>query len=138
VINLGDAVLFFKGDMNDLDAALGRARQEADGHLGAMKQMAQEVGMAMTAMGAAIVGGLGLAVTNFANTGDEINDMSKKVGMSTEEVSKWGYALGQSGGDLSHLHTAVRGMAATMHPKLSGAPTATNTGPDNHHPALPR
>lgn len=138
MINLGDAVLFFKGDMNDLDAALARARQEADGHLGAMKQMAQEVGMAMTAMGAAIVGGLGLAVTNFANTGDEINDMSKKIGMSTEEVSKWGYALGQSGGDLSTLQTAVRGLAANMDQELQGALTATNDGLDQQSSAFQR
>lgn len=138
MINLGDAVLFFKGDMNDLDAALARARQETDGHLGAMKQMAQEVGMAMTAMGAGIVGGLGLAVTNFANAGDEINDMSKKVGMSTEEVSKWSFALGQSGGDLGTLQTAVRGLAANMDQELQGALTATNDGLDQQSSAFQR
>lgn len=121
MINLGDAVLFFKGDMNDLDRALGDARAAAEDSMGNIKQLAQEAGMAMTAMGAAITGALGFAVTDFANTGDEVNDLSKKIGFSTETVSKWAFALGQSGGDMSLLQTGVRGLANQIDGELRGA-----------------
>lgn len=128
MINLGDAVLFFRGDMNDLDRALGEARSNAEQSLGNMKQMAQEVGMAMTAMGAAILGGMTASVVGIANTADDINDMSMKIGFSTETVSKWAFALGQSGGDVSLLQTGVRGLANQIDTQRQAMAEAALTG----------
>jgi hypothetical protein len=138
VINLGDAVLFFKGDMNDLDRALGDARTAAEGSLGNIKQLCAETGAAMTAMGASIAGVLGLAVTDFANTGDEVNDLSKKIGFTTEAVSKWSFALGQSGGDMSMLQTGVRGLANQIDGELNKALTDTGEATDGTASAFQR
>jgi hypothetical protein len=128
MINIGDAVLYFKGDMSDLDRALGEARRSAEDNLGNMKQMAAEVGMAMTAMGAAILGGMTASVVGIANTADDINDMSMKIGFSTETVSKWAFALGQSGGDVSLLQTGVRGLANQIDTQRQAMAEAAMTG----------
>lgn len=59
-INLGDAILFFKGDMRGIDDAGNRVK----GVLGGMKEHSVAIGTAFTAMGGAITGALGLCVNS--------------------------------------------------------------------------
>ena len=87
MINLGDAVLFFKGDMNDLDRALGEARAAAEDSLGNMKRMAFEAGAAMTAMGASIVGSMALMGSEFVEFEQAFTGVRKTVDASDEELA---------------------------------------------------
>lgn len=110
-ISLGDAVVTFRADLTDLNKSIGNATRAMKKDFGNLMGVAKDVGVAFTAMGGAIVGGLTGIVVSTANAADEIYDMSKKTGMSTEAVSKWAFALKQSGGDITTLQTAIRGMS---------------------------
>lgn len=110
-ISLGDAVVTFRADLTDLNKSIGTATRAMKKDFGNLMGVAKDVGYAFTAMGGAITGGLLAIVKTTADAGDEIHDMSKKTGMGAEAVSKWAFALKQSGGDITTLQTAVRGMS---------------------------
>lgn len=51
------------------------------------------------------------AVSNFASTGDALNKMSQRTGVSVETLSELAYAAGQSGSSLEELGVGMKGMA---------------------------
>lgn len=126
-ISLGDAVVTFKADLTDLNKSIGDATRGMKKEFGNLMGVASTVGKSFTIMGGAITAGLGAIVTSTANAGDEIFDMSKKTGFTTEAVSKWAFALKQSGGDVSTLQTAVRGMSNVIDAARQGTTSAVET-----------
>jgi len=62
-----------------------------------IQKFAKKAGMAMTAMGAAVVGSMVAMSKSWADAGTQIKDMSIRLGVGTEEISKLGYAAEQSG-----------------------------------------
>jgi hypothetical protein len=72
------------------------------------------VGKAMTAIGGAVTGTLVAMVKATANAGDQINDLAKRTGISTEELSRYKYAADQSGTSLEGIVTGVRRLSAGM------------------------
>lgn len=62
MINLGDAVLFFKGDRTDLDSKQASLEGDVKSRMDRLSGFATKTGVAMTAMGASITGALGLSL----------------------------------------------------------------------------
>lgn len=81
--------------------------------------------------GSAIVGGataaasavVGLA-TNAADTADEIDKMSQKIGISTESYQEWSYVMGQNGMDVEKLSVGMKTLVSQMDSAASGTASA--------------
>lgn len=65
-------------------------------------------GIAMTAAGGAIVGGMVAAATSAADYGSTLVDMSARTGASVESLSKLGYAAQQTGADMSTVENGLK------------------------------
>lgn len=83
------------------------------------------IGAATAGMGLAVEGGLGMAVRSFVATGDELEKMSLRTGMSVEQLSLLSYAAGQSDASLQDVAVAARHMATFMLEANSGSAEAT-------------
>ena len=77
----------------------------------------QSLGLGMMKTGSLITAPLLGAVKMFIDTGDELDKMSTKTGISVEALSRLGFAAGQSDVSLQDLGTAIR----FMQKNLSGA-----------------
>ncbi len=74
----------------------------------------RSVGLAGAAGGAALVAPFALASRAFAKTGDELDKMSKRTGISVESLSELGFAAEQSGADLKTLEKGTRTMQRSI------------------------
>jgi hypothetical protein len=86
-----------------------------------IKTSAQKIGQSLTraftfaaAAGTAIVGSLALIVKKTADTGDAFNDMSKRVGISVEQLSAYDLIAKKSGTSMEGLAVAFRGLSSRM------------------------
>lgn len=107
---LGEAKLKLSTDSGPLDGGMGKARKS--------------VGVALTAMGAAVVGFAALSIKSFADTGDQIQKMALRTGFSTEALSELRFAAEQSGTTLEGLEVGIRRMASTIDDAKQGLSTA--------------
>ena len=72
------------------------------------------IGIVMTAAGAAITAVMFKAVNSFRETGDMIDELARKTGISTEKLSGLGYAASLSGVSLEGISTAVKILSGNM------------------------
>lgn len=107
---------------NDIRAAQKEAK-EFEKTIKPSKEAAQELGTAMTLAGGAVVASFLAATKATADYGDKINDMSKKTGVSTEILSKWGFAAEQSGSTLEGVGKGLTKLAVNMEAATSGSKT---------------
>lgn len=84
------------------------------------------IGAATTAAGLAIEGGLAAAVHSFVDTGDQLEKMSIRTGMSVEQLSLLSYAAGQSDASIEDVGTAAKHMAKFMLEAHAGSKEATD------------
>lgn len=110
----GEAVVRFGADLKPISKAVSEATKGMEKSFGGLMNVSKQVGTAFTGIGLAITGALGVAVKNFSDTGTAILEMSRKTGLSTESVSKWGAALDQSGSSSEALNTMMTSMAKSM------------------------
>lgn len=119
-INLGDAILYFKGDTQNLDAATGKMTDS-------MAAMSRMVGIGMTAVGGAITGAIGVAVYEFAQ-GESAAAQLEAVLKST------GGAAGMTKDELSALASELQRTTTFEDEAVMGAEsmllTFTNIGRD--------
>jgi len=90
-INIGDAVLMFKGDMSGLNTALDAAQRNTQQSMGAILDSTQRAGMAFTAFGAGVVAPMGLAVkaaSDFGKGMAEVSSLGVKDLAAIEEAVK--------------------------------------------------
>lgn len=66
MIGVGDAVLYLRGDLENLKTGLQQAGQMTKNRLKEMAGHARQLGIAFTAIGGSVVAGLGVAVSAFA------------------------------------------------------------------------
>lgn len=93
------------------------AEKEAKGLSGAIQKHGagiRKVGMAMTAVGGAIVGSLALMVKQYVAAGDEVHKMAQRTGFSTETLSELRYAAEISGASIASLEKGVKKMSKTI------------------------
>lgn len=79
-----------------------------------MGQLVANTGKTMAAIGGAITGTLAALVKTTANAGDQINDLSKRTGISAEALSQYKYAAEQSGTSLEGVVTGLRRLSSGM------------------------
>lgn len=84
--------------------------------------------------GAGLVAGAGAAgtalmgvATKAAESADEIDKMSQKIGLSKQSYQEWKYAMGQSGVDISVMQTGVKTLTSLMDRANDGNKTAAAT-----------
>lgn len=92
-------------------------------------------GLKLAASAAAVAfGALTLAVGRSIENADKLDEMSQKLGISAEQLSKWGYAAKLSGTDLEGLNRAIpifsKNLAAAMDPGSRQANLFTQLGID--------
>ena len=84
--------------------------------------------------GAGLVAGAGAAgtalmgvATKAAESADEIDKMSQKIGLSKQSYQEWNYAMSQSGVDISVMQTGVKTLTSLMDRANDGNKTAAAT-----------
>jgi len=97
-----------------------REGKELEKALKPIKETAADVGAAFAAVGGTILTALGAATKATADYGDHINDLSKITGVSTENLSKWGFAAEQSGSTLDGVATGLKFLAKNMELATAG------------------
>ena len=65
-------------------------------------------------------------VTDAATSGDEIDKMSQKLGLSREAYQEWDYVLGQSGVEINNLQTGLKTLTNKVDDAKNGSETAAN------------
>ena len=66
---------------------------------------------AVTAAMVAVVKGLGDLITETAEYGDQVNDMSQKMGMTTDAYQEWDFILNHVGSSVDSLKTSMKTLA---------------------------
>jgi len=94
------------GISDKLSAGLKRAQQR----LAAFGAGARRVGLRVAAVSAASLVAITGSVRFFARTGDELDKMSQRTGISVESLSQLGFAAEQTGSDLATLVKGTRAM----------------------------
>jgi TP901 family phage tail tape measure protein len=84
-IQLGDAVIRITGDLNEFNSSLKTAQKNAQSSFGAIAQGARQIGIAMAAVGAASIAGLGGAVKMAATFEKAIITAAAVTGKSGQE-----------------------------------------------------
>ena len=110
----------FMRDMELAEKKFEKTKEAAEKIGDAMKG----VGLAASALGASIVGSMGLAVTAWANAGDEVGKMSKRTGIGTTAIQELSYAAKLSGTSIEEVEVAVRKMQSSITDASSGVDTA--------------
>jgi hypothetical protein len=103
----GDIVFQITGDDSPFRRALTGARQNG-------LRYARQMGVAMTAVGAAITATATKSVLDFARMGDEIGKMAARTGFSTERLSELKHAAEQGGASLNDIEKASKRLATTI------------------------
>lgn len=97
-------------DTKDMERGLKKGRSLLKSHAAAFKK----VGRAMTVVGAAITGAIGLMVKGYIKAGDEVHKMALRTGFSTESLSELKYAADISGASLADVEKGVKKMSKTI------------------------
>ncbi len=101
-------------DTKQLKAGLNSAEKNVGGFANTIKKHHKAIGMAMTAMGAAILAAGALSVKAFAEMGDEVQKMALRTGFSTEALSELRHAAQLSGTSLQGLEKASRTLSGAI------------------------
>lgn len=125
---LGTLTLDLVAKIAGFTGPIDKAARDFDKRMSAMEKRAYGFGKAIgtslkAAAGVAAVafGALTVAVSKAIDNADQLDEMSQKLQISTEQLSKWGYAAKLSGTDIDGLGRGIgllsKNMAAAMDPK---------------------
>ena len=84
------------------------------------------IGAGITAMGAAITAPLIAAAKHFASTGDQLDKMSNRTGVSVEALSELKFAAEQTGANVDILEKGFAGLSRTFFEAKRGAAVAVD------------
>jgi TP901 family phage tail tape measure protein len=101
-----------------------KASGSIDGIAGKARQL-RGAFLAVGAAGAAVTGAFGLSVKTFAQTGDEIQKMALRTGLTTESLSELKFALEQSGSSIEGFEKGIRRMASFIQDGRDGLTETT-------------
>ncbi len=109
-MDIGDAKLKVTADTTAAEGklrAFGNSAQQMSGQF-------TKMGIAVAAVGTAIVAALALSVKAVLELGDEIQKMSLRTGIAMENLSKLGYIAELSGFNLQTLDKGIKQMAKSL------------------------
>ncbi len=101
-------------DTKALKTGLDKANEQTKGFAKNIQKHSKAIGIAMIAVGAAIVGIATKSVLSFAKAGDEVAKMAKRTGFSTIALSELRHAAELSGTSLAGLEKASRTLSGTI------------------------
>ncbi len=114
---------FVELGVNDkLAAGLRRAQQRLE----AFGETVRNIGLRLAGIGSAVTAALFGATRMFASTGDDLDEMSQRTGVSVEALSELGYAADLAGGDLATLETGLKFMQRAIVEAQKGSGAATD------------
>ncbi len=101
-------------DTKALKTGLDAADKRMGGFANNIKKHHRAIGVAMTAVGAAILTTAALSVKQFASMGDEVHKMALRTGFSTEALSELRHAAQLSGTSLAGVEKASRTLSGAI------------------------
>jgi hypothetical protein len=101
---------------NKFTQALQAISQKLAGFAQSLLRISAQVG----AVGLGLAGAFGKALSSFASTGDELNKMSERTGLSVKLLSELAYAGKVVGFELSVVEDAAKNMRAALSEKSVG------------------
>lgn len=107
------------------DAQLVRSLDSLKTKLKAFGEGLRGIGEKMALAGAGIVTPLLASAKSFSDTGDALDKMSARTGLSVEALSEIGYAADASGTSLDDVESAIRKMQKTVGDSANGSKQAT-------------
>ena len=118
--SLGEMKVKIGADTAGLEAAVEKIKAPLAKIGSQFESWGKKAAIAGAAVGAAMIA---IAKTT-ANAGDEINDLSKRTGISTELLSSYKLAAEKAGSSLGGFATAMRGLSARMLDAQTGSAEA--------------
>lgn len=106
-IKIGADVKGLKAGLDSADSRMGKFATN-------IKKHHKAIGMAMTAVGGAILAAGALSIKTYMKMGDEVQKMALRTGFSTEALSELRHAAEISGTELSSLDAATKRMSKTI------------------------
>jgi small-conductance mechanosensitive channel len=105
----GEAIENLKEEMAQVEQMKKMQETIVDAHL-AVRKFARDIQL----LGTAITGAFSAIIYKAAEAGDNIVNLSRRTGMSVEELSKWGYVAKQAGTDLDTIITTTKRLVTAM------------------------
>ena len=118
---LANLVVNITGNTGKLVASLKQGESRIDKFARKHKTAMKGIGIGFLAAGAAA----GASIVQFGKLGDEVQKMASRTGFSTESLSKWRFALQQSGSSIEGLEKGVRRMASFIEDSKDGMAETT-------------
>ncbi len=113
-------------DTSQLEKDIKGAGKFIEGKFHAIGQRVAAVGATITGVGTAVVGALGAATTGFVQTGDALDKMNQRTGVSVEALSTLTFAAEQSGSGMETLENGIKGMQRNLLDAERGLSTAND------------
>jgi hypothetical protein len=101
-----------------MDEAAPKVGGFMNGIKSGLSSIRQQLGGGLATAGAAVVGAE--AIRRTIEFGSQVNDLSERLGISTDAVQKWGYALSMTGSDMSALTPFFSKLAQARDKVFSG------------------
>jgi hypothetical protein len=108
----------------DFNKEIGAMEKNIKSTMGNIKKELEKAGVALTGFGLAVTAVLGKAVEGFAKFGDELAQMSAKIGIGAENLSALKYVGDVTGVSLDTLGTSIKGMANFLETARDGSSSA--------------
>lgn len=96
------------------DSKLVKGLNAASAKLKAFGSAVKAIGIGLTAIGGAIVTPILLSAKQFAETGDALDKMSKRTGISVEKLSELSFVAEKSGLSVEDLETSIKRMQRSI------------------------
>ena len=125
-IEAGDIQWNIGADLKGFKAGMAEASKSAKSMGAKFAKHSKAIGAGMTVAGGVITASLGKAVSSFAKTGDQVQKMALKTGVSTEALSELGFAAEQSGTNIETLGKGFKAQADFLEDAKDGLSTATD------------
>jgi hypothetical protein len=119
-VRQGKVYVEIGADPKKLFAALGTINKR----MGQLGSSMMSIGSRLMAAGSAITAPIAGAAAAFSEVGDAVQKMAARTGLSTEAVSAFGFAAGQSGTDIGTLEKGIRTMQRTLDTASQGGKAA--------------
>ncbi len=107
-----------------VDDRIAKGLQKAEQRLKAFGEGLRSLGTRVLAAGAAVLTPIVAGVKAFSESGDALEKMSRRTGVSVEALSELGFAAEQSGADLETLETGLRKMQKSIADAAAGSESA--------------
>ncbi|MCY2927781.1 MAG: hypothetical protein NT031_20550 [Planctomycetota bacterium] len=119
-IRAGKAFVELLSDDSKLQAGLKKAAARLKG----WGKAVTSAGKKLTMIGGAIVAPMAAAAHAFAESGDQLAEMSARTGASVESLSVLSYAAGKTGVDMGSLEKGISKMQRTLYQAAGGSKNA--------------